>query len=273
MKHSFYIFLWAFIFPVVAMAQPEQNKARSEHFFVGIKGGLSIPTLQSGESSNDWNKDYASRLGPYFGGLVELPLSRHFSFQAELVYAAEGGKRNNIQPMAIPEEYLAIFQKAFKTDQDYLFANLNSVSRINYIQMPLMLKYHYPIAANGKLQVFAQAGLCPGYMVQSKQIVKSENLRVYFDGEGKAEIPESLVHSSFGSSIDTVIDARNDLHSWNIGIQGAIGFSYQIGCGKIFIEGGGNYGFVPVQKTDDHGKNNIGAGTVLLGYAMQLSKR
>lgn len=268
MKHYLCIFLWVFIFPAVSIAQTEQGKVRSEKFFVGIKGGLSIPTLQSGESENDWNKNYTSRLGPYFGGLVEMTLSPHFSFQAELVYAAEGGKRDNIQPMAIPEEYLDAFQKAFKTDQDYLFANLYSVSRINYIQMPLMLKYHYPVAAGGKLQVFAQAGLCPGYMVQAKQIVKSEKLRVYFDGDGKVEIPSNLVYSFFGSSIDTVIDARDDLHSWNIGFQAAIGFSYQTGKGKFFIEGGGNYGFIPVQKTDAHGKNNIGAGTVLSGYAI-----
>src|SRR5690606_32810823 len=181
-------------------------------------------TLQSGESENDWNKDYSSRLGPYFGGLMELELSSRFSLQAELEYAAEGGKRDNIQPMEIPEEYLDLFQKVFKTEQDYLFANLNSVSRINYIQLIIMLKYRFTIAVRVKLQVFVQAGICPGYLVQAKQIVKSGNLRVFFDAEGKTEIPSNLVHSFFGTSIDTVIDARNDLHSWNIGIQGAIGF-------------------------------------------------
>lgn len=244
--------------------------AQHKPVFIGLKGGLSIPSLKSGETKNDWNKNYESRLGPYFGMIAEFRISKHFSFQPELVYAAEGGKRNGIQPMTIPNQYLAPFQQAFQTDKDYIYANLNSVSRINYVQVPLMLKYNYAIAAKGKLQLFAQAGPYVGYMVASKQIVKSEDLKVYLDDAGTQEIPSNLVHSFFGSSIDTTIDAQDELHRWNVGIQAAIGLSYTIGKGKVFIEGGGNYGFLYIQKSDEHGKNNIGAGTVLLGYAYQL---
>ena len=34
----------------------------------------------------------------------------------------------------------------------------------------------------------------------------------------------------------------------------------------FFIEGGGNYGFLNIQKGTDNGKNQIGAATVALGY-------
>lgn len=133
-----------------------------------------------------------------------------------------------------------------------------------------MLKFCYPVACRGKLKVFVQAGPYAGYLVAAKQIVKSDNLRVYFDGDGKTEIPASLVSSFFGTSVDTTIAARNDLHKFNVGIQGAAGFSYAIGRGKVFVEGGGNFGFLYIQEGDAHGKNNIGAGTVLLGYAFNL---
>ena len=58
-----------------------------------------------------------------------------------------------------------------------------------------------------------------------------------------------------------------------MGIQGGVGFQYLLGKGKIFIEGGGNYGFLYLQKGADHGKNSIGAGTVLVGYALNLNYR
>lgn len=241
--------------------------------YIGVKGGLSIPSLRAGQSENDWNKNYVSRRGPYFGAFAEIQINRFFSFQPEIAYAAEGGKRNGIQPMGIPTQYLALFQGAFNTDNTYIFAGLNTTSRVNYLQVPLLLKFTYPVTSNGKVKIFAQAGPYLGYLVAAKQIVKTNDLRVYLDGKGAVEIPSLLVHQFFGNSVDTVIDAKNDLHKFNVGIQAALGVSYDIGRGKIFAEGGGNYGFMYIQKGDEHGKNNIGAGTILLGYAYNIRKR
>jgi hypothetical protein len=257
----------------LAIASLQITAAAKTDVFIGIKGGLSIPSLRAGESVNDWNKNYVSRLGTYFGAFAEIVLGRHFSFQPEIAYAAEGGKRNGIQPFGIPAQYLDAFQSTFNTDKDYLYADLNSTSRVNYLQVPLLLKFNYPIACKGRLNVFAQAGPYFGYLVAAKQIVKTENLRVYLDSDGKTEISPVLVHAFFGNSVDTVIDAKNDLHKFNTGVQAAVGLSYSIGSGKIFVEGGGNYGFMYIQKGDDHGKNNIGAGTILIGYAHNFRKK
>lgn len=247
--------------------------ARNHDLFIGIKGGISVPSLRAGESQNDWNKNYESRIGPYFGAFAEFPFSRYFSFQPEINYAAQGGKRKGIQPMTIPAEYLPVFQQAFGTDKDYLYATLNNVSRINYLQIPLLLKFSYPLALKGRLKVFAQAGPYMGYLVAAKQIVKSNNLRVYFDGEGNKEIPQNLVAQFFGTTIDTAIAARNDLHQFNAGLQGGAGISYDMGRSRFFVEGGGNYGLLYIQKGDDHGKNNIGAATILAGYAYNIRKK
>jgi hypothetical protein len=238
--------------------------------FLGVKGGLSVPSLKAGETENDWNKDYESRQGVYFAIVAEYQLSRHFYFQPELAYASEGGRRNGIQPMSIPEKFLPAFQIFFNTDKDYLYANLNSVSKLNYLQLPLLFKFQYPIAFKGHLQVFAQAGPYIGYLLVSKQEVNADNLRVYLKSDGTNEIPQNLVQQFFGSSIDTTIEAKDELHQWNVGVQGGVGLSWVSGNYKIFIEGGGNYGFIPVQKNDDHGKNNIGAATVLVGYLRNI---
>jgi len=238
--------------------------------YVGAKAGLSIPSLQAGESKNVWNKNYKSILRVYASVFGEYQISKRFSIQAELAYAAQGGMRNDIQPFAVPAEYLDIFQLAFNTKNDYVFANLKSTSHIDFLQVPIMLKYAYPIAFNNKLSVYVLAGPYFGYMVSAKQIVKSADLHVYSTEELSSEIPQDLVKGFFGESIDTTINSYPELNKFNMGIQGGIGFQYQLGKGKVFIEGGGNYGFLYLQKGDDHGKNNIGAGTVLVGYALNL---
>jgi len=256
---------------VLLLSSPLATLAQSNgSLFLGVKGGLSVPNLTAGESENDWNKGYESRQGPYFALVAEYQLSRYFYFQPELAYAAEGGRRNGIQPMSIPEQFLPAFQTAFGTEKDYLYANLHSVSRLNYLQLPLLLKFQYPIAFHGHLQAFIQAGPYVGYLLVSKQVVSSENLRVYLKDDGSSEIPPLLVHEFFGDSIDTVIEAKDELHRWNVGVQGGVGLAWVSGKSKIFIEGGGNYGFVPVQKNNDHGKNNIGAATVLIGYLRNI---
>lgn len=238
--------------------------------YFGAKAGLSIPSLQAGESKNMWNKDYKSRIGPSFGLFAEIPLNKNFSLVPEVNFAGQGGKRNNIQPMSIPEEYVSAFQTAFKTPETYIFANLRNTSRINFLQIPLQLKYNKSITASGKLKAYAQFGPFVGFMLSGKQLVNSKELHVYLDEQGTKEIPAALVEAFFGTSVDTIIDAKKDLYHWNYGVQGGVGFSLEIGKGKLLLEGGGNYGLRYLQKGDEHGKNRIGAGTVVLGYALPL---
>ena len=70
----------------------------------------------------------------------------------------------------------------------------------------------------------------------------------------------------------TTRDIKDQLHKGNFGIEGDVGFAVNIGASKIFIEGGGNYGFLNIQKGSDNGKNNIGAATVRVGYACKFGK-
>jgi hypothetical protein len=241
--------------------------------YLGIKGGLSIPSLSAGATKNDWNTDYMSRLGPHFGAFATVPITQHFSIVPEFNFSGQGGKRNSIQPMSIPEQYLTLFQNTFNTDKDYLFANLNNVSRINYLQIPVHLRYSRPIALKGNLSFHVQAGPYLGYMVSAKQIVGSESLSVYMDAAGEKQIPEALVAEFFGTSIDTIIDAKNDLYRWNFGVSGAVGLTYNFNKGQLILEGGGNYGFRYIQKGSDHGENRIGAGMVVLGYAYPICRK
>jgi hypothetical protein len=44
------------------------------------------------------------------------------------------------------------------------------------------------------------------------------------------------------------------------------------GCDVSLWSGGGNYGFLNVQKGTANGKNNTGAATAVLGYSFWLRK-
>ncbi len=58
----------------------------------------------------------------------------------------------------------------------------------------------------------------------------------------------------------------------NVGLEGNVGFMYRKGRHNIFIEGGGNYGFLNIQKGSANGKNNTGAATLAVGYCHWLGK-
>ena len=56
-------------------------------------------------------------------------------------------------------------------------------------------------------------------------------------------------------------DIKDQLYTFNIGVEGNVGFNYHFGHSNIFIEGVGNYGFLNIQKGTQNGKNNTGAAT------------
>jgi hypothetical protein len=165
-----------------------------------------------------------------------------------------------------------MFQQAFHTDKDYVYADYDNVSRINYLQVPIMAKFNFALNQSGRLKFFAQAGPYVAFLVGAKQIIKTDDLKVYLDKEGQQQIPSEQVQPVLGSSLDEKVDAKDELHKANVGVQGGIGLSLDCGRGKFFVEGGGNYGFINIQKGDEHGKNNIGAATIAVGYAIKLQK-
>ncbi|KAA6323209.1 hypothetical protein EZS27_027329 [termite gut metagenome] len=67
-------------------------------------------------------------------------------------------------------------------------------------------------------------------------------------------------------------DIKDDLRKVNVGIQGDLGLSYQCNRNRFFLEVGGNYGFVRLQKDVSNGSNHIGSATITLGYAYRLGQ-
>jgi hypothetical protein len=128
-----------------------------------------------------------------------------------------------------------------------------------------LVKFNVPFNSTSPLSFYAEAGPFAGLLVSAHQVT-SGNSDIYAD-KGKQENITEITQQG-PQSFDNTTDIKNDLHKGNFGIEGDVGFALELQNSKVFIEGGGNYGFLNIQKGEANGKNHIGAGTVRVGYAV-----
>lgn len=222
---------------------------------LGVQGGLSIPDLHAGSGSNPVSEGYSSRMGPYFGALGQFGFSRLFSLQAEVNYSAQGGKKNGKQAIAGQD-----FNPQAPAGS-YFYANFKSVARLNYIEVPVLAKFTFPLGRT--LNIAVDAGPYVGFLVAAKNKTSGESM-VYGDpGETTPVTAEA-------QSFDKTEDIKDQLHHTNWGVQGGVGLEQTLGKGYLFLHLGGNYGLMNIQKGSAHGKNNTGAATAVLGYALEI---
>lgn len=252
--------LLAFITGVVTTGQ-----AQVEY---GVFGGISIPNLSaSGSENNPLNTGYSSRLGPDFGIISESHFTKLFSVESRIEYSAQGGKKDGLQAFPTPAIVAGYLQSQGMTAPAYLYANFKSEVRLSYLRFPFLAKLGWDFGSGGHFRFSVGAGPFLGILLSAKQAV-SGNSKAYFDPQGQQALP-------FGSqSFDSTNNIRDQLHKANFGVDGNIGLAYLFGKGlvnKIFLEAGGNYGFVNIQKGTENGKNNTGAATILLGYTYRFN--
>lgn len=247
------------ILPVAAFmaAFTFQQAYSQEPVYLGVKGGIGIPNLQSNNSSAV-SSGYSSRLGPYFGIFGDFGITHKFSIQPEINYSSQGGKKNGEQ--AIPAQQ---FDPSAPAGRD-VYANYKSVAKLNYIEVPVLAKFTFPIG--GHFNFTVDAGPYVSFLVKAKNITSGKS-NIYAD-QGETQ-PLPVGEQSF----DATTDIKDQLKGANFGIQGGVGFSMNIGRGYLFVEGGGNYGFVEIQKNEQQdGKDHTGAATVVLGYGFRINK-
>lgn len=227
---------------------------------LGVKAGISIPNLTSGSSDNPVNSGYSSRLGPDAAIHAEFHLTPHFSIQPELRYSSQGGKKNGRQAFTVPEE----MKPGFPAGEvpPYLYANYKSTAKINYLMLPVLAKYHFDLSRHWDLYI--AAGPFASLVVSAKNITKGSS-DIYLDEQQTQALPGGP------QSFDHTQDIKSDLRSFNAGIDGHIGIAYKWARNSVFIEGGGNYGFVNIQKDEANGKNRTGAAVIAAGYAIRVS--
>lgn len=243
----------------------------AQQWSVGARGGLGIPNLTagSGSAANPLNKGYSSRVGAGFGVFAEYQTSKLFSIQVMLEYSQQGGKKDGFQAFPVPEQMASLFGPQIPP---YLYADFNSTAKFDYLMLPVLAKFGWDMGVDKKWRIYAGAGPFAGLLLNAKQVTEGTG-QVYFD-EGKTKpVPANPANPSAGIltlSFDNTKDIKDQLRSFNFGLAGNVGIAYKMKRNTIFLEGGGNYGFINIQKGAANGKNRLGAATVMVGYAYRL---
>ena len=228
-------------------------------FRLGLKVGISIPNLKS-SGNNPVSKGWSSRQGPYTGVIAEMQIAKRFYLQAELNYSSQGGKKNGVQ--AIPTSSFSAYFPPNTTIPPYVYADYYSEVKLNYMELPVLLKIEFQIGH--KISLFINGGPYAGYLLAAKNITSGLS-NIYSDENmTRPLLPQP-------ASFDQSTDIQSDLKKFNFGVQAGIGLSLNLPNGyKLLLTGGGNYGFSDIQKDKTNGQNNTGAATVALAYLVKI---
>ncbi|UTN06120.1 PorT family protein [Flavobacterium bizetiae] len=192
MKKSMLI-IGALFLSVTVMAQTEKVK-------LGVKAGLNLSSLSFDESElNSSNKT-----GFTAGIMVEIPLAKNFSLQPELLYSQQGTKSSF-------------------SDSDVTNSHYKSTIDLNYLNIPVMLKYY--VLKGLSVQAGPQIGI----------LLKANNK--YQDNFLGYENHESFDLKDYATGLDTSVnfglgyqfkdkfytDARYNLSYSNVFKEGDVG--------------------------------------------------
>ncbi|MBS1687425.1 MAG: PorT family protein [Bacteroidetes bacterium] len=233
----------------------------AQNFTLGVKAGISIPNLTAGGSNqNPINTGYSSRLGPEAGIFAEYKFSALFSLQAAIQYSSQGGKKNGMQALTTPDAFAAMFPPG--QAPQYLYARYNSEAKLGYLMLPVLAKFSWQLSRS-PFSIYVAAGPFVSTLLSAKQVTSGKS-NLYMDASGQQPLPVE------SQSFDNTEDIKSQLHSFNFGIEGNVGLNYHFSQHNVFIEGGGNYGFLNIQKKGANGENNVGAAVVVVGYSYSL---
>jgi hypothetical protein len=258
-KHQIFIIscLSVFILLMSGFNTHAQNVA------IGMRGGIGMPNLSLGSETDPLNTGYKSRLVPDAAVFAEFKLSDWFSIQPMLEYSAQGGKKMGLQAISTPDGVTASYAQNGLTAPKYLYANFISEAKINYLMLPVLAKFSCNLGDSSPFRLYADGGPFIGILLNANEITSGSGY-LYTDKQGTKQLPNAGVQS-----FNTTQDMRYRTNSTNVGAEGNIGIAYKVHRSSLFIEGGGNYGFLNINK-GDNGNNHTGAATASIGYAYWL---
>jgi hypothetical protein len=175
--------------------------AQTQKVKLGLKAGLNISNLAIDE--NELNS--SSKTGFTAGIMVEIPIVKNFSLQPEVLYSQQGTKSSFFDP-------------------DVINSNYKSTIDLNYLNIPVMLKYY--VLKGLSVQAGPQIGI----------LLKANNK--YQDNFLGYENQESFNLKDYSSGIDTSVN-------FGLGYQFKDKFyadlRYNISYSSVFKEGDANH--------------------------------
>jgi hypothetical protein len=216
----------------------------------GVHAGSSIPDLRD-NGGNDLSSGYSSRLAPFFGAFTERSFSPAFSVRAELNYAAQGGKRDGMQPLQDTSQFPV-------PPGTTLYANFKTEAKLDYLEIPVLARYQVSAAPG----LFVNGGPYVGFLLSAKTVTSGSS-QVFLDPQGQQPADPNVY------PFDATTDNKSDLKSTNWGFQAGLGYGRPVGSGVASLEVRGGLGLVNIQKDSANGKNSTGVLVIAAGYAFQ----
>jgi len=136
---------------------------------IGVKAGLNISRLTSDENE----LESSDKTGFTAGLMAEIPLAKNFAIQPEVLYSQQG-------------------MKFSYSDIDVQNSHYNSTIRLNYLNIPVMLKYY--VVKGLSVQAGPQIGI----------LLKADNK--YQDNFLGYENQETFNLSNYANGIDTSVN-------------------------------------------------------------------
>ncbi len=219
----------------------------------GLHAGSSIPNLRD-NGGNDLSAGYTSRVAPFFGAFAERSFTSSFSLRAEVNYAAQGGKREGMQPLQDTSQFPVPPGTA-------LYANFKTVAKLNYIEIPVLARYRLGFVPG----LFVNGGPYAGLLLSAKTET-SGNSQVFLDPQGQQLAEGNAV------SFNATTDNKADLKTLNWGAQMGVGYTREVGFGIASLEVRGGLGLMNIQKDSANGKNSTGVLVIAAGYAWRTGQ-
>jgi hypothetical protein len=202
------------------------NLCKAQNASIGFFGGGNARNISYGSE-----KFKHLDLGPDFGAFAEFRLSENISLQPMVEYSAQGSKH-----------------RAFESFNDYndpTLANDVKFGELNYLMIPVLAKVSFGFGEKSPIRLYTSFGPYAAYLLSANQILIT---------------PE-------GQKIDgTSMDVKSQLKKINAGLEANLGISYYYKLSSIFIQAGGNYGLIKIQKDPLNGGNYSGAAALTIGY-------
>jgi hypothetical protein len=237
------------------------NNLFAQNSYIGLQGGLSIPSLKGGNSEQ--SKGYKSRLGPDLGIFYDMSFANHFGLRVAAAYVGQGGIKEGIQP--IPEGSLSGSGLPVP-EGTILYANFKNEAILNYIEVPVLAQYSFDIKKLFKLYI--DLGPYIGFLVEAKT-KSTGSSQLFVDNAGT--IPLTIMGQPLPPvDFNTTTDIKKDINTINLGISGGIGISKTLGPGELILDARGSYGLTYIQKDSKNGNNHTGCLVISLGYALKI---
>jgi outer membrane protein with beta-barrel domain len=234
--------------------------AQHSRIEAGIKTGLAASKLSANSQSSGSTRKYSPRTGYTISAYFGFNFLEDFSIVSQLQYSSYGGKLIGPQEVNVPAGLQNEVPKGEIPEK--MFADYESELRLNYLSVPLLIKYNMNLTR--RCALYMASGPFAAILLNAKKINNGQS-NLYADEKLTQPVSQKAYNLSSRENMS------NRLNRFNAGIGMHIGLFYRMSKGSIFAEAGAELGILNIRKTGSGSNNKTEATSFNIGYQFPLS--